>query len=444
MTVLPMGTVENRHMPLSALLTETNRGGLLVSRTPDRRQTLQALLMGSSALASGLIAGCAAGEQTGVSTTGSIAPESTSAPQPGPAPRGDRAKIALLLPLSGGPQTAAVALALKQAAEMAVIESKAAAAELVVRDDKGTEAGAKTAAEEAIKAGTGIIIGPLFSRSVKAAAPVARAANVPLISLSNDPDVAGPGIYMFGASQKSEVARAIAYAAAHGRRRFAALLPDDGEGRILEPLFKAAVSKAGGAVVTIEKYKLESNGLVDLPRARREALKRQGFDALFLPAGQDTLPQLASMLHQSGLAGGDVRVVGTSGWEMPHAVRQVRLEGAWFAAPDPKGWHDFAERFGRAHNAMPPRLATLAYDAVLMATALAPASKASRFSASDLTRAQGFTGADGAFRFTASGEVERGLAVLELHKTGIVIADPPLLPRAGAQAHAFGASPRFN
>lgn len=409
-----------------------------MSRTPDRRQTMQALLMGSSALAAGLIAGCAAGGQPGVSATGSIGSEPSSAP------RGDRTKIALLLPLSGAPQTAAVALALRQAAEMAIIESKAAGVELVIRDDKGTEAGAKAAAEEAIKAGAGIVIGPLFSRAVKAAAPVARAANVPLVSLSNDPGVAGPGIYMLGASQEAEVARGIAYAAAQGRQRFAALLPDDGEGRILEPLFKAAVSKTGGAVVTIEKYKLESNGLIDLPRARREALKRQSFDALFLPAGQDTLPQLASMLHQSGLTAADVSLIGTSGWEMPHAGRQIRLERAWFAAPDPKGWYDFAERFGRAHNVMPPRLATLAYDAVLMSVTLAAAPKAQRFSASDLTRAQGFTGADGPFRFAPSGQVERGLAVLELRKTGIVVADPPLLPRAGAQAHAFGANPRFN
>ncbi len=413
-----------------------------MSRTPNRRQTLRALLVGSTAIAAGLLSGCAAGEHTGVSTTGSITSDSPSG-QPS-APRGDRAKIALLLPLSGGPQVAAVAIALRQAAEMAVTESKAAGADLVVRDDKGTEAGAKAAAEEAIKAGAGIIIGPLFSRSVKAAAPVALAAKVPLISLSNDPGVAGPGIYMLGASQESEVTRAIGYAAAQGRRRFAALLPDDGEGRILEPLFKAAASKAGGTVVAIDRYRLESNGLIDLPRARREALKRQGFDTLFLPAGQDTLPQLASMLHQSGLTDSDVRVVGTSGWEMPRAARQVRLEGAWFAAPEPKGWHDFAERFGKAHNAMPPRLATLTYDAVLMATALAAAPRASRFSATDLTRAQGFTGADGMFRFTASGQVERRLAILELHKNGTVVADPPLLPTAGAQAHAFSASRGFN
>lgn len=420
-----------------------------MSRQLDRRQALRVLLMGSTALGSGLVAGCAGGRQEPVASTGSIGTQPLStAGAPQHKPSSERDKVALLLPMSAGPQMAAIANALKQSAELAIVESRTADIELIVKDDKGTEAGAKAAAEDAVKGGAAMIIGPLFSKTVKAAAPIARAANVPLISLSNDPSVAGSGIYLLGGSQASEVERGIGYAAAQGRRRFAALLPSDAEGHVLEPAFKAAVARAGGTVVAVEKYKYETNGLIDLPRAQRDSLKviaDGGIDALFLPGGQDTLPQLASLLNHASLPSGEIRLIGTGGWDYPHVGRQQRLAGAWFAAPDPKGWHDFAERFGRAYKTMPPRLATLSHDAVVMAIALAAAPKACRFQAAELTRVQGFTGADGTFRFTASGHVERGLAVLEVQKQGPVVVDAPALPSPAAHAaHALGAGPRFN
>lgn len=423
-----------------------------MSRPLNRRKAIEAVLLGTSTLAGGLVAGCAGGQRQ-VASTGSISPGQTASPET-PARQGPAAgapKVALLLPLGGGPQIAAIAEAMKQAAELAVADARTRPLELIVKDDKGTETGAQAAAEDAIKSGAGLLIGPMFSKSVKAAAPVARAANVPLVSLSNDPSVATAGIYMLGASQAAEVERVIGYAASQGCRRFAGLLPADAEGRVLEPEFKAAVARAGGVVAAIERYQFEGNGLIDLPRARREGFKAvitsgEAIDALFLPGGQDTLPQLAGILGQAGLATGNgrVRLLGTSGWDYPNVWRQTRLHGGWFPAPDPKQWHDFAERFGRAHGSMPPRLATLAHDAVQMAISLADAPSSSRFQAANLTRSQGFAGADGTFRFSASGTVERGLAILELQKAAPAVVDAPALPGAAARAHASSASPRFN
>ncbi len=141
----------------------------------------------------GMLGACAVGgSRSEIGATGSL-------PQAGPTtdsvksaragtvqPKRTDAKVAMLLPLSANPQVAAVARALKQAGEMALLENNAGDFQLLVKDDKGTPDGARAAAEEAIKEGAELILGPLLSASVQAVAPVARAANVSVIAFSND------------------------------------------------------------------------------------------------------------------------------------------------------------------------------------------------------------------------------------------------------------------
>ena len=89
----------------------------------------------------------------------------------------------MILPLSAGGQSGLIGKSLKQAAEMALFERDNPNLQLVVRDDKGTPEGAKAAADELIKSGVGVILGPLFA-GVAAAVPSARQANVPVITFS--------------------------------------------------------------------------------------------------------------------------------------------------------------------------------------------------------------------------------------------------------------------
>ena len=73
---------------------------------------------------------------------------------------------------------------------------------------------------------------------------------------------------------------------------------------------------------------------------------------------------------------------------------------------------------------MPPRLATLAYDAVSLAISLSNNPKGSRFTAATLTRASGFAGVDGLFRLRPDGTSDRGFAILEVQKYGNQVIDP--------------------
>ncbi len=413
-----------------------------MSRLSDRRQAIAALVRGLAvAGTASLLAACEGLKSGQVGATSSISGGTPIATSPNKTvPVSGPVKVALLLPLSGHAQTAAVAKSIRQAAELALFEKNAADLQLLVKDDHGTEAGARTATEAALGEGAELIIGPLFSKSVAAIAPLARKAGVPIVAFSNDPSVAGPGVYLLGYTATAEVDRAVDYASGKGLKRFVALVSDDAEGRILEPAFRAAVARNGGSVVSVDRYRLDGNGLVDTVRRLQASIKDAGtnsgpssvsgpasnqgrIDAIFFPGNQDTLPQLDSMLPQLDLDTHNVRLIGTSNWDYPSVHRLSRLTGAWFAASEPGGWREFSERFGRAYGGMPPRLASLGHDAIVMAAALSGGPIGARFTTASLTRSSGFIGADGAFRLQASGLVDRGLAVLELQKSGPVVVD---------------------
>ena len=69
-------------------------------------------------------------------------------------------------------------------------------------------------------------------------------------------------------------------------------------------------------------------------------------------------------------------------------------------------------------------LATLAYDAVTLAAALARNGAADPFNQAALTSVSGFNGADGVFRFRADGTNERGLAVMEIDGGAAKVISP--------------------
>jgi ABC-type branched-subunit amino acid transport system substrate-binding protein len=345
-------------------------------------------------------------------------------------------RIAMLLPLGGFDQSAMIAKAMKQAGEMAIFELDNPMVQLVVKDDRGSPEGAEAAAREAISEGAEIVLGPLYSRSVPAAASVTRAAGVPLVSFSNDRLVAGNGVYLMSYLAEPEVDRIVSYAVSQGRRRFAALIPADPYGPIVEPLFRAAVQRAGGTVAAVETYPLQANAMV-APVKRlaatiaAEEKAGQPIDALFLPAGPDQLPQLAPLLAYSGIDTARVKLLGTGAWDHPSLAREQALSGAWYPSPDPKGFQDFSQRFTRTFGTPPPRIASLAYDAVAAAISLSSAPPGQRFSAATLLRPQGFGGVDGTVRFTGQGTAERSLAILELQPYGARVIDAQPADTAG-------------
>jgi branched-chain amino acid transport system substrate-binding protein len=355
-------------------------------------------------------------------------PTAQIAAPPSTAPARPPVKIALLLPLGGMGETAAIAKSMKQAAEMALFEVNDPYVQLITKDDGGTTAGARTAADAAVKEGAEIILGPLFSQSVAGAAPVARAAKVPIVAFSNDTQIAGKGVYLMSFLAEEEVNRIVGFAALQGKKRFAALVPDNAYGNVIEPAFRRAVERAGGTVAIVERYPPAANGMLGPTKRLVETIKRNDeemtpVDALFLPGGQDALAQIGPVIAYSGLDTRKLKLLGTGAWDFPSIGRDEAFIGGWYPSPDPATWRVFAERFGKAFGNAPPRIASLTYDAVGMAISLSSNPPGTRFAEAELMRPNGFSGVDGIVRFNENGLSEHSLAVLEVQKFGSAVVD---------------------
>ena len=104
--------------------------------------------------------------------------------------------------------------------------------------------------------------------------------------------------------------------------------------------------------------------------------------------------------------------------------KETALHNGWFSAPETKIHAQFIERYKADYNKQPPRIASLAYDAVALAAVLAKNKDTSDFLTSSLTDPSGFAGIDGIFRLLPEGISERGFAVMEIKKDALKVISP--------------------
>jgi ABC-type branched-subunit amino acid transport system substrate-binding protein len=293
---------------------------------------------------------------------------------------------------------------------------------LLVKDDAGTPQGAQLAAQQAIDEGAELIVGPLFAQSVSAVGAVARGRNIPVIAFSTDASVASRGVFLLSFLPESDVRRIVDFAASKGKRSFAAMLPDNAYGGVVEAAFQQEVARRGGRVAALEKYSNDPARIAEA--ARRVASAGGTIDSVFIADGADAVPQVVQALSAAGVNTKRVQLLGTGLWDDPRIFSNASLEGGWFAAPESAGFRSFASRYRARYGNDPVRTATLSYDAVALVAALVKTQGQQRFSEQILTNTSGFAGIDGIFRFRSDGTSERGLSVLQVAPGGGRVVSP--------------------
>lgn len=331
----------------------------------------------------------------------------------------EKVRVAILLPLTG--PNAELGHAMLNAAQQAVFDSAATNFELMPRDTGSSEATANHAASDAIASGAKLLIGPLFGAQVPTVAKIASPAGVPILTLSTDTSLTAPGLFVMGLSPAGQAERIARYALAHGLRRLAALVPDNSYGTLVGQAFQLEVARDGGTMVALASFDLAKH---NSELAVKELADKSGvIDALFLPEGGNDLQFITKQLSGAGFDPAKIRMLGTGLWDTPETARDAPFViGGWYAASDPAVRQAFVTAYKTTYQQEPPRLATLAYDATALAAVLAK--RGTHFDEASLTNPNGFAGLDGIFRLKASGEVERGLAVLEVTPTGSNVIDP--------------------
>ena len=390
------------------------------ARGPTRRAAL-GLIVGTP-----LLSACANVQQSLSSFSSPFSSQQPAATPAGPPQQSmvagnGQVKVGLILPLSAAGNAGVAALSMKNAAEMALAEFQNPNIQLLIKDDAGSAQGASQGAQQALGEGAEIILGPLFAASVPATAQVAHGRNVSCIAFSTDSSVAGRGVYLLSFLPESDVNRIVEYAASTGKRSFAALLPDNAYGNVVELAFKQAVARRGGRVAVFEKY-----GADRATPARTVAQALAQADALLLADDGDSVVATADALTAAGANLRNIQMLGTGLWDNPRVLASASLQGGLFAAPDPSGFRAFAGRYRTRYGAEPVRTATLAYDSVALVAALARTQGGQRYSPDVLTNPSGFAGIDGLFRFRQDGTNERGLAVMRVgNGGGVPVAGSP-------------------
>src|SRR3954468_4965887 len=331
-------------------------------------------------------------------------------------------KVGLILPLSAGGNAGVAALSMRNAAEMALAEFNNPNLQLLVKDDGGSAPGAQQAAQQVLDEGAELILGPLFAHSVGPVGQLARSRNVPVIAFSTDANVAARGVYLLSFLPESDVDRIVGYAAGQGKKSFAATIPDNAYGTVVEAAFKQIVPRRGGRVVALERYPLDRAAMQGA--VRNVAAASNSADAIFLPDGADSVSAVVQTLSAGGVDPKRVQLLGSGLWDDPQIFSNAALEGAWYAAPDSTGFRNFSARYRTRYGQDPVRTATLAYDAVALVAALTKTQGAQRFTEPVLSNASGFNGIDGLFRFRPDGTNQRGLAVLRVAPAGGQIISP--------------------
>jgi branched-chain amino acid transport system substrate-binding protein len=328
-----------------------------------------------------------------------------------------KVRVAILLPLSG--RNAALGQAMLNAAQQAVFDAAGTNFELQPHDT-AAEGGADAAARASVQGGAQLIIGPLFATDIPAVMPIAQSNGLQMLTLSTDTSLAEHGVYVMGLAPGAQVERVVAFAAAHGARHFAALVPATPYGSLVGQVFQASVAQNSGILVDYETYDPAAAQSAD--RVKELAAQRDGIDALFLPESGADLKNVTDQLTAAGFDVAHTHMLGTGLWDVPGLGRQSPvLLGGWYAAPDPASRRAFIASYSAAYGQEPPRLATLAYDATALAAVLAK--RGARYDEAALTNPNGFAGLDGIFRLSASGTVERAMAVDEVTADGARVID---------------------
>jgi ABC-type branched-subunit amino acid transport system substrate-binding protein len=342
-------------------------------------------------------------------------------------------RVALLVPMTATGNAGQIATNFRNAAELALKDFKNASIQVMIKDDQGTPEGARAAATEAISQGAELILGPLFARSVPPVAAVARAANVPVIAFSSDSTAAVQGVYLLSFLPQSDVDRIVSFAASRGKHSFAALLPDNAYGTVVESELQRAASGAGVRVLASQHYSLDKTAMQTQATSLAGLVKSGSVDAVFLPDAGDATPFLAQVLAANGVTPDKITYLGSGQWDNDQRISsESNLAGAWYPAPENGGFASFAKRYQAAYGSAPSRTASLAYDATSLAAGLAGHFGDQRFAQQTLTNPNGFIGIDGAFRFLQNGLNQRGLAIYQVGRGSAQIIDPA--PRTFASA----------
>lgn len=342
-------------------------------------------------------------------------------------------RIAILVPLSGA--NAPVGISLANAATLALVDTGKQGVRLTSYDTVAL--GAAGAANRAVADGAQLILGPLLAGDVAAIRAVAEPKGITMLSFSNDAAIASGRVMVLGFQPSQSVNRVVAFSTEKGMKRIAALVPQGVYGQRASVALTQSAQQYGASIVSLTTFQRSPAALpaaarkvtdydVRLKQASGGAAAPVAFDSMLIADSGAIAAAFSPHLAKYGAPAGSYLLMGTELWNTePGLSRSPSLKGAVFAAVPDTRFAAMSRRYSARFGGTPSRLASLSYDAMLLAVSVAGANwkPGQAFPAQVLADPQGFAGIDGIFRFR-NNIAERGLEVQQVTPGGFVTVSP--------------------
>ena len=269
------------------------------------------------------------------------------------------------------------------------------------------------------------IIGPIITS--EAAASKAQDARIPIIVLTQRPDITKTGDYVFRnfLTPQMQVRSLVSHAIQMmGIRRFAILYPQEKYGTVFLEAFRNEVQAQGAELVAVQAYGVNQ---ADFSASIKRLLNYSGIEALFIPDDPDKAGLIIPQLTYHGIS--DIQLLGTNLWNSEKLIRSAGrfAQGAIFPeifyaeSPQPEV-QNFVRMFA-AHFGEPPGfIEALVYDTSLMLIeAFRAVDTGGRSEVRDmLSRMQFLQGVTGSTEFDETGDAVKKLELLKIEGSGFV------------------------
>lgn len=328
-------------------------------------------------------------------------------------------KIGAILPLTG--DGAKYGEEARNGIELALEDLKDPKIRVIYEDDQGTANGAINAFNKLVEsAKVPVIIGPMYSSTALAVAPLGERKKVVIFSPSaSSPELTQAGDYFFrnwpsDVFEGGEMAR-FAYNTLR-LRTFAILSVNLDYGVGLTKVFEKVFKSLGDQILTIEYYE---QGATDF-RTQLNKIKPLKLEAIYLPG---YYAEIGLILRQAKEIGLKTKFLSCVGFDNPKVLEIAgnAAEGVIFARPyyNPESEDpivkSFVERFTKKYGVAPGIYAAHAYDALKI---VVQAIKEGGYTAEGIKKAlysiKNFLGVTGNTSFDENGDVVKPIQILKV------------------------------
>ncbi len=298
-----------------------------------------------------------------------------------------------------------------------------------------------------------IIIGPVFTEKINQVKEIIKSENIPIISLSNNSDLEGNGVFVFGLTLEDEINALLNYSLNNDLSKYAVIIPDNEYGKRIKNeienfkvkdtslVFKYVFynSKSPdfyGISKTVSDYeerriKLENeiellekdsseNASKKLKKLKKlDTYGELDFQAiLILTQNFDELSKLSSILPYYDVDPKEIQYMGNSIWSKDLSLKEPGLDGGYFTTFNIDYQRNFEEEYFNIFAHKPHALASLTYDLVGLISKLHLNSNF--FTIEQLYVDAGFVGINGWFKINRNGKVFRQLSIYKIRNQKFV------------------------